>query len=120
MKTSDYGGTLTTSPSGNTYVADSDNQTSEYIAGAIKPAFGVIVSALLDAARATTSGSDGVGNYFDILTTDSRKIDESSVSTTKGQFISLPGLNSHDNRDPDDPTTTRILVQATQTFIAQG
>lgn len=119
MKAADYDGTLTTSPSGNTYVATSDNTTDKMITGAYKPAFGVVASALLSAAQGASAGSDGVGNYFDILTTDSRKLDETSVSATKAQYLSLAGRRADDPTDPDDPTTTRIMVQAIQTYVGQ-
>lgn len=116
----DYDGTFTQNPSGSTYVSAADNMTDKKIAGVLKPAFGLIVSALLNAAQGTNAGSDLVGNYFDILTTNSRQIDQSTVSTTKAQFISLPGRSPDDPTDPNDPVTTRIMVQATQSFIAQG
>lgn len=116
-----YDGTLTLDPSGDTYVSATDNLTDKKIAGVVRPAFGVVVSAKLDAAMGSvTAGSNKVGMYFDILTTDSRKLDETSATTTKAQFISMPGRSASDPTDPTDPITTRILAVATQSLIAQG
>ena len=109
--------TFTESPSGDTYVASADNTTDKKIAGIVRPGFGVRVSALLNAAKGTTAGSDMIGNYFDILTTDSRKLDESTVSTTAANFISLPGRSASDPTDPSDPTTTRIIAAANETQL---
>ncbi|RLJ02923.1 MAG: hypothetical protein DRP08_04135 [Candidatus Aenigmatarchaeota archaeon] len=112
----DYDGTYTQSASGDTYVAASDNQTDKQVMVGVIPAPGVICSALLDAAKGTTTGSDKVGCYFDILTSDSRKLDESTATTTKAQFISVPGVGPADPTDPADlGSTTRILVKAVET-----
>ena len=108
----DYDGTYTASPSGDTYVASADNETDKQVEAIICPAKDVVCSALLSAAAGSTTGSDIVGTYFDILTTNALKIDESTASTTSANYMAVPGLNSRNPKDPADPTTTRILVLA--------
>jgi hypothetical protein len=116
-KSSDYDGTFTQSPSGSTYVSASDNTTDKYISGVVRPALGVKTSSLLDAAIGTTAASAFVYGYFDILTTDSRKLDENTVSTTAANYISLPGRSNRSPRDPADPSTSRIITMANETQI---
>lgn len=107
--------TFTESPSGHTYVASADNTTDKKIAGIVIPAFGVKCSGLLSAAKATTAGSNIVGAYLNILTTDSRKLNEASATATPEQFLIMPGRSASDPTDPADPTTTRIIVTAYET-----
>jgi hypothetical protein len=111
----DYDGTLTESPSGDTYAASADNETDKKVLAKIIPAKDVVCSALLSAARASTTGSGKVGCYFDILTTNALKIDESTASTTKANYMSVSnGVNNTPN-DPADTATTRIMVIAIET-----
>jgi len=122
-KTSDYDGTWAEYPYGDYYISATDNLTDKKISVDLRPAFGVVCSGLLDAAGGTTAGSDKVGLYFDVETTNTNAatlIDESTVSTTAGTWISLTGRAPGDSTDPDDPTTTRIMCQlATDSIITQ-
>ena len=121
-KSADIDGTFTAAATGDTYVSATTNSAAagKKISAMVRPGFGVKVSALTDAAIGTTAGSDMVGMYFDILTTDSRKLDESSVSTTEGNYISLPGRSGSDPTDPTDPTTTRIIAVINEAQIVYG
>jgi hypothetical protein len=117
---SSYDGTFTENPSGNTYVGATTNSGTKKISGFVRPCFGVKVSALLDAAMGTNSGSNIPGMYLDILTTDSRKVDESTVSTTEANYVLLPGKSSSDPTDPADPTTTRVIAVCNEAQIVYG
>lgn len=111
----DYDGTYTASPSGDTYTAASDNESDKKIMAIVVPAAGVICSALLDAARATSTGSDKVGCYFDIETTASNaatQLDESTATTTKAQFMSVANSTGNSPADEVDSSTSRIYVKA--------
>jgi len=86
---SDYDGTYTeaTGGVGDIYAAASDNQTDKLIVASVVPIPGLWIEADLDAARGTTTGSDVVGYYMDILTTDSSQLDESTASTSTGGYL---------------------------------
>jgi hypothetical protein len=116
---SSYGsGTLTKSPVGDTFVSDSDNVSTEKVRALVIPIMGATFSALLDAAKGTTDGSDRVGVYLSISTSDPSKLLENSVTTTftvgtnGAQFVTVPGMAPDNATDPTTPeSTTRILVR---------
>lgn len=85
----DYTGTFTaaTGGVGDIYAAASDNQTVSFINASVVPAEGLWIEADLDAARGTTTGSNVVGYYLSILTTDSSQLDESSATGTSEQYV---------------------------------
>ena len=97
--TTDYDGTYTHASSGDTYVAASDNTTDKKIQGFVVPAGGYIFKGTLDATKATTTGSDKVGYYLSVLTTDSTQLDESTASTTSEQFL-IVGYDTNDSARP--------------------
>jgi len=119
IDSSGYGtGTHTKSPAGDTFVSDSDNVSTEKVRALVIPVKGATFSGLLDAAMGTTPGSDRVGIYLSISTSDPSKLLETSVTTTftvgtnGAQFVTVPGLAPDDPTDPADPSsTTRILVR---------
>jgi len=117
---SSYDGTFTEAASGNTYVSATTNSGTKKISGFVRPCFGVKVSALLDAAMGTTAGSNMPGMYLEILTSDSRKLDESTVSTTEANYVLLPGRSSSDPTDPADPTTTRVIAVCNEAQMVYG
>ncbi len=112
-KTSNFDGTYTEAADGDTYVSASDNLTVKKVQARVCLAQGTIFSAKLDAAAGTTTGSDKIGIFFDILTSDSTSLDESSVSATKATYQSVStGLGSDSPVDPIYPgSTTRIHVK---------
>ena len=111
-RTSGFDGTYTEAATGDTYTPASDNLTDKKVAGIVIPAVGMIFEATLDAAKGTTAGSDKVGINFDILSTDSTLLDESSVSATKAMFLSVPGVASDNPTSPlNSDSTTKILVK---------
>ena len=81
----DYDGTWTEST--KTYVAANDNDTDKLIAAYVVPAEGQIFEADIDAARGTNTGSDVVGYYLSVLTSDSTQLDESTATGTSEQFV---------------------------------
>lgn len=124
-KSSDIDGTFAEYPYGDYYISATDNLTDKRISVDLMPAFGVVCSGLLSAAMGTTqTWSAKVGIYFDIETTGTNAatlLDEATVSSTAGTWISLPGRAPDDPTDPDDPTTTRIMCQLThEAFITQS
>lgn len=81
----DYDGTLV---DGVSYTASSDNQTDKKVQALVEPILpGDVIRGEADATLGTTTGSDKVGYYIDVLTTDERKFDESNTSTSQLQFI---------------------------------
>jgi hypothetical protein len=75
---------------GTSIAVDSDNETVAGIRAKVVPLMpNDIVRAEADAALGTTTGSDEIGYYLNVLTTDERKLDESSASETKEQFLSV-------------------------------
>ena len=113
-----YDGTLTEAPTGDTYLTSSDNRTDKKITAMVRPVGPEsVLSALLNAAVGTTTGSDLAGNSFGILTTDCTKLAESTVlatTTANTSYISIPnGVGSTSPKDPSIMSTTRILVKVT-------
>jgi len=112
-----HGGTLTESPAGDTFVGASTNVSTYKVKALVIPVKGATFSALLSAAKGTTDGSDRVGIYLSISTSDPSKLLETSVTTTftagsnGAQFVTVPGRAADDPTDPADPTTTRVLVR---------
>ena len=113
-----HGGTLAESPVGDTFTAASTNISTYKVRALVKRITGMeTLSALLDAAKGTTTGSDRVGIYLSVSTSDPSKLLETSVTTTftvgsnGAQFVTVPGRAADDPTDPADPTTTRVLVR---------
>uniref|UniRef100_A0A6M3IS76 Uncharacterized protein n=1 Tax=viral metagenome TaxID=1070528 RepID=A0A6M3IS76_9ZZZZ len=119
IDTGGYGsGTHTKSPVGDTFVADSDNIATEKVRALVIPVKGAVFSALLDAAKNTTAGSDRVGIYLSVSTSDPSKLLENSATTTftagsnGAQFVTVPGLAPDNPTDPESPdSTTRVMVR---------
>lgn len=81
----DYDGTLV---DGVSYAATSDNETDKKVQALVEPILpGDIIRAEADATLGATTGSNKVGYYIDVLTTDERKLDESNTSTSQLQFV---------------------------------
>jgi len=81
----DYDGTLV---GGVSYTAAADNVTDKKVQALVEPILpGDVIRAEADAALGTTTGSNKVGYYIDVLTTDERKLDESNTSTSQLQFL---------------------------------
>lgn len=82
---SQYDGTYT---AGVSYTASSDNQTDKKVKALVEPILpGDTLRAEADAALGTTTGSDGIGYYVSVLTTDESKLDESTTSGSQQQFL---------------------------------
>jgi hypothetical protein len=82
---SQYDGTYT---EGVSYAAAADNQTDKKVKALVEPILpGDVIRAEADATLGTTTGSDLVGYYIDVLTTDERKLDESNTSSSQLQFL---------------------------------
>ena len=81
-----YDGTLT---DGVSYAASADNQTDKKVKALVEPILvGDVIRAEADAALGTTTGSNLVGYFIDILTSDERKLDESNThATNQLQFL---------------------------------
>lgn len=112
----DYDGTYTESLSGDTYVSASDNVTDKKIQALVVPIEYLILEADLSdgagasgQARGTTAGSDQIGYYLDVDTTDSRYLDETSSSTSTSQYIIV-------KNHPSD--TTKTLVKCVERQVA--
>ena len=83
---SQYDGTWTSS--NGSYAAAADNQTDKKVKAVVLPLLpGDVLEAELDATKGTTTGSDTVSYYVDVLTTDERTLDESTASATSSQFL---------------------------------
>lgn len=106
---SEYDGTWTapTSSHQGTYAAAADNETAEKVQALIEPVLpGDVVRAEMDAAKGTTTGSDGVGSYISILTTNETLLDESSVTSTAAaatgtQFLIVGQVQDVGNKTVD-------------------
>jgi len=73
---------------GVSFTAASDNVTVETVYALVEPILpNDIIRAEADATLGTTTGSDLVGYYIDVLTTDERKLDESNTSASQLQFL---------------------------------
>jgi len=96
---SEYDGTWTapTTSHQGSYAAAADNQTDKKVCALIEPlVIGDTVRGDLDAAKGTTTGSDAIGSYISILTTNHSLFDESTVAGTATQFLivgQVPGNN---------------------------
>jgi hypothetical protein len=110
---SEYDGTWTapTTAHQGTYAAAADNQTDKKIKCLIEPLVpGDTVRGDLDAAKGTTTGSDVIGSYIDILTSNEAFFDESSVAATASQFI-IVGQVPGNGRTVDAKLVEGQLVQ---------
>ena len=75
---------------GTSLAVHSDNETSKMIRAKVVPLMpNDIVRAEADAALGTTTGSNKIGYYLNILTTNERILDESTASASKEQFLSV-------------------------------
>lgn len=73
---------------GVSYTASADNETDKKVQALVEPILpNDTIRAEMDATLGTTTGSNKVGYYADVLTTDERKLDESNTSTNQLQFI---------------------------------
>lgn len=118
LRTSGFSGTYTQSPQGDTYAASASNDDSggDNVVALTIPAFGVVCSGYLDATAGTTTGSNVVGYYLDIVTTTEEYLDESSSSTTIATFKLMPGVSTRLATDPEHPESTRrVMVMGTET-----
>jgi len=106
--------TYTEDPSGDTLVADSDNTTTVHLAALVVSAIGTVCSAKLDATAGTTTGSNKVGYYLDILTTDSTQLDESTATSSIAnyQLVASNPMDSSLATDPTDPANRVYSVGA--------
>lgn len=85
----DYDGTYT---AGVSYAAAADNQTDKQVKALVEIVHpGDIIRAELDAAPGTTTGSDLIGYFVDVLTTDERKLDESNTHATNQLQFQIVG-----------------------------
>jgi len=83
---SQYDGTF--SESGGYYTAASDNQTDKKVKAKVMPVQpNDVIRVEADDTLGTTTGSDTIGYYIDVLTTDERKVDESSASSSVANFL---------------------------------
>jgi len=109
--TTDYDGTYTNALSGDTYVAAADNVTDKKIQAQMIPIGNHIIEATLSDGsgtaqeRGTTTGSDQIGYYLSVDTSDSTMLDETSASTSSEQFIIV-------KNHPID--STKVLVKAVE------
>jgi hypothetical protein len=73
---------------GVSYTASADNETDKKVQALVEPILpNDTIRAEMDATLGNTTGSNKVGYYADVLTTDERKLDESNTSTNQLQFI---------------------------------
>lgn len=107
----DYDGTYTNSQSGDTYVAAADNVTDKKVQAAVVPIDNLLIEATLSdgsgtaSTRGTTTGSDQVGYYLSVDTTDSTMLDETSASSTSEQFMIV-------KNHPTD--TSKVIVKCVE------
>lgn len=118
LRTSGFEGasaTYTQNAQGDTHLSSTDNAdvNDDGVVALVIPALGVVCSGYLDAAAATSAGSNLIGYYLDIDTTAEEQLDESSASTTKATFILMPGISGRLATDPEHPESTRrVMVMA--------
>lgn len=82
---------------GTSFTAASDNQTVETVVALVEPILpGDIIRAEADAALGTTTGSDLIGYFIDVLTSDESKLDESNTGSSQLQFLIVgqPGVGN--------------------------
>jgi len=115
VRGTDYDGTYTPSPDGDTYVSASDNLTDKQVYAMIALAQDLVVSAKVDATLGTTTGSNKVGYYLDILTTDSTQLDEDSATTSVANFLTIPGRNAASCVDQEDTSRVYCIAAELQT-----
>lgn len=85
----DYDGTYS---AGVSYTASADNQTDKQVKALVEIILpGDIIRAELDAAPGTTTGSDLIGYFVDVLTSDERKLDESNTHATNQLQFQIVG-----------------------------
>jgi len=107
-------GTYTAAPSGDTYVAASDNRTDKQIMALIVPAFGVICSVKGDATPGTTANSNFAGGYIDILAGSSVLLDESSIVSGIANYLTQPSQPGS-QKCVDEFDGERFIVMAAET-----
>lgn len=94
--TTEYDGTLTTDVS---YAAAADNQTDKKVQALVEVIHpGDIIRGEADATLGTTTGSDLIGYFIDVLTSDERKFDESNTHATNQlqfQIVGQPGVGNY-------------------------
>lgn len=85
-KAGQYDGTYT---AGVSYAAAADNQTVDTVYAKVEPILvGDVIRAEADATLGTTTGSNLVGYFIDVLTSDERKLDESNThASNQLQFM---------------------------------
>jgi len=116
QKTTNFN-SMSESVQGDTYTAT----TSETVAALLIPAFGVVCSGILNAAAATTTGSNLLGYFLDSAgaSTGEEYLLESSASTAKAQFKLMPGVSTVLATDPEHPESTlRVMVLGEETLQA--
>ena len=98
--TDDYDGTWTNST--QVYDAAATNETVDMIQALVRPLDGTeTLSAEMDAALGTTTGSDLVGYYVSVLTTDSTKLDESTTHATNRLQFKIVDNGQGENKGQD-------------------
>jgi len=89
----DYDGTYTNSQNGDTYVAAADNTSDKKIIVSVVPTDNLLIEATLSdgsgtaSVRGTTTGSDQIGYFLSVDTTDSTMLDETTATTTPEQYM---------------------------------
>ena len=115
LRTTKFTGTYTQNAQGDTYVSDATNADDggDNIGALVMPGLEVICSGRLDADAATTTGSNLMGYYLDIDTSNEELLDESSANTTKATFFLMPGVSNRLATDPEHPESARrVMVMA--------
>ena len=111
----DYDGTYTNASAGDTYVAASDNVTDKKVQALVVPIDNLLLEATVSdgsgtaSTVGTTTGSDQVGYYLDVDTSDSTLLDETSASTSSAQFIIV-------KNHPDDTSKTIVKCVERQAY----
>ena len=92
----DHDGTYTAST--GYFVAASDNQTVEPVYAMVEVVLpGDVIRAEMDAALGTTTGSDLIGYFVDVVTSDERTLDESNTHATNQLQFQIIGQPSDGN-----------------------
>lgn len=115
-------GTFTSATTGDTYAAAADNASDKQVAALYINSDNLIVSAYLDAAAGTTTGSGLPGYHLDILTSDSTQLDEStagtsSSATTVMDYRLLAGVSGISALDPADPAGRRVICKVVDSTV---
>ena len=105
-----------------TYTAAADNQTVAFFHADVRPLKpGMVMSGELDAAAATTTGSNIPGYYISVLTTDSTKLDESTAHATNVLHMVLTD-NGQGNNSAQDPVKegNHVLLQVIEADVPRA